>query len=135
MSKSFAKLCPDFELWPRRWMGSPEDVPFGEKIVDIFRAFIEDLIESKYAEKTIRKHIDNLWLLGGEIVRKINFDPDLRNSNPLALLMESIGPDGGPYCRHLDTEAEMDSFDATCRKLFKFLKRRGGSTRGSETGG
>jgi hypothetical protein len=48
--------------------------------------------------------------------------------------MENIGLDGGPYCRHLETEAELDSFDATCRKLFKFLKRTTGLTRRRETG-
>ena len=126
MSKSFSKLCPDFNQWPRRWMGFPEDVPFGEKIIDIFRPFVEDLIESKYTEKTTRKHIDNLWLLGGELVREININPELRNSDVIELLMENIGLDGGPYCRHLETEAELDSFDTTCRKLFKFLKQQQG---------
>jgi hypothetical protein len=129
MSKSFAEVCPDFDEWPRRWMGSFEDIPFGKKLIEIFRPFVEDLVKSKYAEKTIRRHIDNLWLLGGEIVRKVNFDPSLRSSDTLALLRESIGFDGGPYCRHLDTEAEMVSFDATCRKLFRFLKRRGELTK------
>jgi hypothetical protein len=115
-------------------MGFPGDIPFGEKIIDIFRPFVEDLVESKYTERTIRKHIDNLWLLGGDLVREINTDPELRNSDVLELLMENIGLDGGPYCRHLETEAELDSFDATCRKLFKFLKRTTGLTRRRETG-
>jgi len=107
-------------------MGFSEDIPFGKKIVDIFRPFIEDLIDSKYAEKTIKRHIDNLWLLGGEIIRDVNMDTDLRSSDALNLLMENIGSDGGPFCRHLDTEDEQRYFDATCRKLYKFLKRTTG---------
>ena len=126
MPKSFSQLCPDFEKWPKRWMGFPEDIPFGKKIIDIFRPYIEDLINSKYTEKTIRRHVDNLWLLGGEIIRDINMDPDLRNSNALDVLMKSIGSDGGPLCRHIETEAEQRSFDATCKKLYKFLERTTG---------
>jgi hypothetical protein len=96
MSKSFSGFCPDFEKWPKRWMGFREGIPFGERIIDIFKPFIDDLIDSKYTEKTIKRHIDNLSLLGGEIIRYINMDPDLRNSNALDLLMENIGSDGGP---------------------------------------
>ena len=77
MPKSFNQLCPDFEKWPRRWMFVSKDIPFGEKTIDILRPFVEDLIVRKYTEKTVRKHIDNLWLLGGELVRKINMNPEL----------------------------------------------------------
>ncbi len=38
-------------------------------------------------------------------------------------LRSAIGTDGGPYCRHLDTEAEFKSFNGTCRKLHNYLKR------------
>ena len=37
-------------------------------------------------------------------------------------LKEAIGPDGGPYCRHIDSEAALSSFDSTCRKLHRFLE-------------
>lgn len=133
MPKSFNQLCPDFEKWPRRWMFVSKDIPFGEKTIDILRPFVEDLIVRKYTEKSIRKHIDNLWLLGGELVREINMNPELRNSDALAVLQENIGLDGGPSCRHLETEAELRSFDTTCRKLYKFLERTTGSTRRRET--
>ena len=124
MPKSFYQLCPDFRKWPQRWKGVSEDVPFGEKIIDILRPFVEDLMVRKYTENTIRKHIDNLWLLGGELVREINMNPELRNSDALDVLMKNIGPDGGPLCRHLETEAELASFDTTCRKFFKFLSEQ-----------
>ncbi len=110
-----------------------EDIPFAEKIIDILRPFVEDLMERKYTEKTIRKHIDNLWLLGGELAREINMNPELRNSDAFDVLQENIGPDGGPLCRLLETEAELESFDSTCRKLYKFLERTTGSTRRRET--
>ncbi|MFP4040192.1 MAG: hypothetical protein ACLFS7_06590, partial [Desulfosudaceae bacterium] len=106
MTKPFSQICPDFEEWPERWMGTPEDIPFGEKIIHIFRPFIADLLHAAYTDKTIRRHIDNLWLLGGEIVREINMAPDLRNTDARDLLMETIGDHGGQPCRHLSTDAE-----------------------------
>jgi hypothetical protein len=42
MSKSFSQLCTDFEDWPKRWMGFPEDIPIGKEIINIFRLFIEE---------------------------------------------------------------------------------------------
>jgi len=104
-------------------MGVPEDIPFGRKIIHIFRPFIENLIKAAYTEKTIWRHIDNLWLLGGEIVREINMDPDLRDTDARNLLMETIGDHGGPPCWHLNTDAEQRSFDATCKKLYRFLRQ------------
>ena len=104
-------------------MGVPEDIPFGEKLIDHFRPFIEDLINAEYTTKTIQRHLDNLWLLGGELVREINMDPDSRNTDARDLLMETIGDAGGPPCRHLNTEAEQRSFDATCKILYRFLKQ------------
>jgi hypothetical protein len=103
-------------------MVSSDDIPSGQKINAIFRPFIEDMISSKLTERTIKRHIDNLWLLGGELIRCMNIDPEAHGQEVLELLLENIGPDGGPYCRHLDTEAELKSFDSTCRKLFKYIQ-------------
>ncbi len=122
MAKSLLEICPDFYDWPKRWMGLPENLPYGGKIVSIFRPFAEDLLSKGYRDKTVKKHIDNLWLLGGELIRMVDMDPELRNKEALVLLRENIGTYGGPYCRHLDTDEEFKSFDSTCRKLFKFLQ-------------
>jgi biotin operon repressor len=46
-------------------------------MVVFFRPFIEHLIELNLSRKTIRKHIDNLWILGGEIIRDLNETPPL----------------------------------------------------------
>ena len=40
------------------------------------------------------------------------------------LYSDNIDEIGGPYCRHLDTDKEMKSYDATCKKLYKFLRKR-----------
>jgi len=116
------KSALSFTTGRRDGRGQPEDIQYGDKIVSNFRPFIEDLILKDYKDKTVKKHIDNLWLLGGELIREINMDPELRNKGALDLLLEFIGTDGGPYCRHLDNDEELKSFDSTCKKLFKFYQ-------------
>ena len=52
-------------------MGLEKDLPPGEKLVTCFRPFLEELVASDLSPKTIQKHIDNLWTLGGEIIRDL----------------------------------------------------------------
>src|SRR6202035_5091531 len=68
----------DLDTWPRSWMGLEKDLPPGEQLVACFRPFIEHLASSSLSPKTIRQHVDNLWLLGGEIIRDLNYDPSQR---------------------------------------------------------
>ena len=68
----------DLEDWPRSGMGFPKDIPPGEKRVACFRPFLELLIQGNLSRKTIRKHLDNLWILGGEIILHLNETPSLR---------------------------------------------------------
>jgi hypothetical protein len=70
--------------------------------------------------KTIRRHVDNLWLLGGEIIRDLNQTPSLRKVAVERLLRDLIHEDGGPLI-HNGSEEEQRSFDSTCRKLHRFL--------------
>jgi len=84
---------------------------------------VEQLL-SRYSMKTARRHLDNLWLLGGELIRAINMDPEDRAKTPMELLLDNIDEIGGPSCRHLDTDEDLRAYDATCRKLFKFLMER-----------
>ena len=71
-------------------------------------------------KRTIRKHSDNLWLLGGEIIRDLNETPSLRKV-PVERLLLHIIADGGPLLYHCDSEEQQRSFDSTCRKLHRFL--------------
>ena len=123
------KICPDFDKWPDSWEGVPEDLEYGRKLLGIFEPFCEDLIKSGQAKSTVRRHMDNLWILGGELIRDINEDEQWRNRPVMDLIMEEVTEYEGPYCRHLESESEMNSFDATCRKLYKFLVRRSNENR------
>jgi hypothetical protein len=115
-------ICPDFPEWPKRWMGSRRDVPYGEAITAAMRPFVEHLIASGLSTRLIRRHLDNLWLLGGEIIRDVNTGGEHKRILPAHKLRQCVGVDGGPYCRHLSSDAEVRSFDATCRRLHAFLE-------------
>src|ERR1700724_3345290 len=112
--------CRDLDNWPRSWMGLEKDLPPGDQLLACFRPFIEHLASSSLSPKTIRKHGDNLWLLGGEIIRRLHYDPSLRKMVAARLLRNVIHEDVGPLI-HNGSEEEQRSFDSTCRKLHRFL--------------
>jgi hypothetical protein len=126
MSK-LTDICPDFPEWPRRWMGTEKDLEYGKQLLEAMRPFAASLVESGLSKKTVRMHLTNLWLLGGEVIRNVSFY-DTYATPAAEKLRHVVGPDGGPYCRHLDSEAEAKAFDSTCRKLHKFFERRASTT-------
>jgi hypothetical protein len=104
-------------------MGWEKDLPPGEKLVACFRPFIEHLASSNLSRTTIRRHVDNLWMLGGEIVRDLNQTPSLRKFPVDQLLYDAIDDDGGPLIHNCDSEQQQRAFDSTCRKLRRFLSQ------------
>ena len=104
-------------------MGSEKDLPVGEKLVACFRPFLEDLVASELSPKSIQKHVDNVWALGGEIIRDLNEDPFLRRKPIEQILDDRIDEEGGPLLYGVDSEEQQRSFDSTCRKLYRFLSQ------------
>ena len=129
MKNEINALVPDFYDWPKRWMLTNEDLEYGQRLLKFFEPFIFDLAIGLLAKKTKRKHIDNLWLAGGELIRSVanesNYEID-----PEELIHQHFGSDGGPYCRHLETENESNSYDSSCRKFYKFITQKGESCPG-----
>ena len=103
-------------------MGFDNDLPPGEQLVACFRPFIAHLASARLSPKTIRNHVDNLWLLGGEIIRDLNNDPALRKVPAARLLRDVVHTDGGPLLYHGSEDAQR-SFDSTCRKFHRFLSQ------------
>ena len=101
-------------------MGWEKDLPPGEKLVACFRPFLEHLVSSDLSPKTIQKHVDNLWVLGGEIIRDLNETPPLRKV-PIERLLSDLIEDGGPLLYHCDSEEQQRSFESTCGKFRRFL--------------
>ena len=116
-------ICTDFEEWPSRWMGADKDLEYGRKLLEELRPFAEEIASSGLSKKTITKHIDNLWLIGGEIIRDVSLNEKCHEP-PIKILEKSVDEYGGPYCRHLYTDNEKRSYDSTCKKLAKFLASR-----------
>ncbi len=104
-------------------MGLPEDIPSGETIVEYFRPFLNHLVQLQLTPKTIRKHVNNLWVLGGEIIRDLNETPSLRKK-PIHVLIFDAVQDGGLLPYGCDSEDELRSFESTCRKFSRFLQQQ-----------
>ena len=117
-----AAYCRDLDRWPRSWMGLEEDVLPGEQLVACLLPFLHHLALSSLSPKTIRRHVDNLWLLGGEIIRDLNYDPPLRKLSAERLVRNAIHEGGGPLI-HNGSEELQRSFDSTCRNLRCFLSQ------------
>ena len=101
-------------------MGEEADLPPGRNLVEYLTPFLLDLVASGLSKKTIQRHVDNLWLLGGEIIRDVNEEPPLRKVSAEQLVRNVIHEDGGPLI-HNGSEDEQRSFDSTCRKFHRFL--------------
>jgi hypothetical protein len=100
-------------------MGLEKDLPPGEQLLELFRPFLESLAVSDLSPKTVQKHIDNMWALGGEFIRDLHNDPLLRKKPVDRVLLEMI-QHGGPLLYH-GGEDQQRSFDSTCRKFRRFL--------------
>ena len=120
LSSRLEHYCRGLDDWPRSWMGWEKDLPPGEKIIICFRPFLEYLASSDLSPKIIQKHVDNLWVLGGEIIRDLNQIPSLRKV-PVEKLLADLVEDGGPLLYHSDSEEQQRSFESTCRKFRRFL--------------
>ena len=113
--------CPDLDQWPGSWAYEPRDVPPGLRMVECFKPFLRELLALPLSRRTLRLHRDNIWVLGGEVIRRLQMDSSLRRQPIQQVVRDLIGDDGGPLLSHGQSEAEQRSFDATCRKLFRFL--------------
>ena len=116
-----ATYCPDLATWSTSWCGEERDVVPGEQIVAVFTPFLLDLLAQDLTRKTRNLHRDNLWLLGGEIIRDINDTPKLRKRAVKELILEAVAYDEGPLIHGGFSEQEQRSFDSTCKKLNRFL--------------
>jgi hypothetical protein len=106
-------------------MGLEKDLPPGEQLVTLFRPFLEHLAMSNLTPKTIQKHVDNIWVLGGEFITELNYTPSLRKA-PVEKVLADMIKEGGPILHHGDCEEQQRSFESTCRKLWRFLNQSQG---------
>ena len=116
-----AAFCPDLSTWADSWCCEDRDIIPGGQLVTLFKPFLIHLLGEGLTRPTRNRHRDNLWLLGGEIIRDIIETPKLRK-RPVEELLRDVIVDGeGPLIHSGTSEAEQNSFDSTCRKLHRFL--------------
>lgn len=90
-------------------------------MVECFKPFLREMLALPLSRTTLRRHRDNIWVLGGEVIRRVQIDRGLRRRPVEQVVLDLIGDDGGPLLSHGESETEQRSFDATCRKLSRFL--------------
>jgi hypothetical protein len=113
--------CPDLDQWPGSWAYEPRDIPPGLRMVECFKPFLREMLSLSLSRQTLRRHRDNIWVLGGEVIRRLQMDSGLRRRSVEQVVLDLIGDDGGLLLSHGQSDTEQRSFDATCRKLFHFL--------------
>ena len=118
---ALAQYCPDLGNWPQSWSYEERDLVPGQRIVEFFKPFLYDLLAKGLVAKTLRKHRDHLWMLGGEVIRRRQENPYLRRLLVEKVTFALLEEEGGPLIWPRITEQEQNSFDATCRKLYRFL--------------
>ncbi len=123
-STTLDKLCMDLANWPQLWAIEPSDVAIGQCIIESIQPFLIDLLQQGLADKTITRHLDHLQMLGGEIIRRRQNDSDLTKQLASDVLFNLIEEDGGPLIWPSITESAQNAFDATCRKLYRFLNEQ-----------
>jgi hypothetical protein len=93
--------------------------------VECFKPFLRHLQSLGLSRTTLRRHRDNLWLLGGALIGKLHETPRLRHRPIIDVVRQAIDEEGGPLISHgAAAEAEQRSFDATCRRFYRFLAAR-----------
>ena len=81
-------------------MGLEKDLPPGEKLLTLFRPFLEHLAASELSPQTIQKHLDNMWVLGGEFIRELHSDSSQRKK-PVERVLSGMIECGGPLLYHV----------------------------------
>ena len=101
-------------------MGDERDLEPGQMIVRYITPFLVHLAGSGLTKKTVQKHVDNLWLLGGEIIRDLQETSKLRKK-PVSEIIGTLLENDGPRLYRCDSEEQQRSFESTCRKLRRYL--------------
>ena len=105
-------------------MYEERDVSPGQQMVECFKPFLRHLLSLGLSRKTLRKHRDNLWLLGGELISDLHETPRLRKQPMDRVVLAALDDQGGPLISSGTFEEQQRSFDQTCRKFYRFLKDR-----------
>ena len=57
-------------------------------------SFLCEMLALSLSRKTLRQHRDNIWVLGGEVIRRVQMDSGLRRRPVKQVVLDLIGDDG-----------------------------------------
>src|SRR5450755_4451719 len=80
-SPTFEEDYLDSDHWPLGWGAAARTLPTARRILNLFKAFLCDLLSKRLARKALLKHREHLCILGETIVQRINQKSDLRRKN------------------------------------------------------
>lgn len=109
----------EIDNWPNSWKIGDQDVEYGRNIIKIMKPFLLALLGS-LSSRTVKRHADNLWVLGGYAIELVTVYDEKRHGEPCFFLATLIDSFDGPHIRDF-SEEEQRSFDCTCRKFYKYL--------------
>lgn len=117
--------------WPVNWVDDESWVPLGRALSAVFRDFMNDLIAGGASRTTLRRHRGELFNLGYECLRAVSTDQLPANDGAWSILESLIDDCGGPLLSsRFASESDQRAFDATCRKLHKWIGSRKALTPG-----
>jgi hypothetical protein len=89
--------CPDLDQWPRSWAYEARDIPYGLQMVECFKPFLREMLALPLSRTTLRRHRDNIWVLGGEVIRRVQMDSGLRRRPVEQVASTSSATTAGRY--------------------------------------
>ena len=96
-------------------------MPVGERIVAEFRPFLLALTQENRTKKTLKKYADYPWVLGGELIRRVQTDEKAKRLAARTLILKHIDETGGPLWHHARDPHEHKVYNAVCRQLYQFM--------------
>lgn len=118
---TFAEDYLDVDHWPHGWHFEGRVRLSGERLLDIFKAFLFHLLDQSLARSTLLLHRDHLYELGATIGDRLNRNPQLQRRKMASTLLAFLDEDGGPVIYPPTSSPQQRSFDVTCRKLRQYL--------------
>jgi hypothetical protein len=113
----------NLEGWAKSWAREASDEELGDAIVRLLRPFLEHLAGQELALSTLRRHKNNLYLIGGRALDEMTrFEEDAPGDVGQALEVV-ISSDAGPLLRDASDD-EQRACDSTARQLYRFRQRQ-----------
>lgn len=119
-SPTFEEDYLDIDHWPYRWGAEARTLPAVERVLNLFKAFLCDLLSKRLTRKSLLRHREHIYILGETVVQRINHKPQLRRKNMVPVMMALIDEGGGPLLYPSQSTAQRTR-DSTCLKLRGFL--------------